>query len=519
MRGKTIFHRLGLRVAGTKRLNAPSNCARKPSISVIRAPPTAEIQVIFPPAVDQAPDRSEPPQVTVKDVQTDTPSQIYTVSRLTAEIKTLLEDRYPFIWVSGEVTNFTRAASGHFYFSLKDDKAQIKAVMFRGQSRGIKFLPENGMSLSGLGRISVYEPRGVYQIIFEFLEPQGVGALQVAFEQLKQRLAAEGLFESEHKKPLPAVPRCIALITSPAGAALQDLLQIMGRRFPNLRIEILPVRVQGPGAADEIAAALATANVRSIADVIIVARGGGSLEDLSAFNTEAVARAIFASQIPVVSAVGHETDFTIADFVADLRAPTPSAAAELVVPLKSELAAGCRSLTAALMKAMLRVISGHRLTLGQARRALIDPRKRLQDLRLRLDDQVGRLYRALTRDLQVRRERLFWRVKKLSAHSPNETIRGHKATIELKCSKIKNLIQKMIIIEKSRLEGATGKLSALGPPAVLARGYSITRSLPDGKVVRDSRRVDIGQALRVIVAKGSLTCKIEDRSDHGLPQF
>jgi exodeoxyribonuclease VII large subunit len=455
----------------------------------------------------------------VKDVQADTPSQIYTVSRLTAEIKTLLEDRYPFIWVSGEVTNFVRAGSGHFYFALKDDKAQIKAVMFRGQTRGVKFLPENGMHLCGLGRISVYEPRGVYQIIFEFLEPQGVGALQVAFEQLKNRLAAEGLFDARHKKPLPPVPRCVGLITSPAGAALQDLLQIMGRRFPNLAVEILPARVQGQGAAEEIAAALVLANLRATADVIIVARGGGSLEDLSAFNTEAVARAIFASRIPVVSAVGHETDFTIADFVADLRAPTPSAAAELVVPLKSELNARCRGVYALLLQAMLRLLAARRDALGQTRRALVDPRKRLQDLRLRLDDHLGRLQRAGIRDLQMRRERLSWRVKKLFAHSPLERVQRHKATIEIINSKILSFMHKNYIIKKSRLNAAAGKLSALGPPAVLARGYSITRSLPDGRVVRDSRQVDIGQVLRVIVAKGSLTCKIEDRSDHGLPQL
>lgn len=455
----------------------------------------------------------------MKDVQTDTPSQIYTVSRLTAEIKNLLEERYPFIWVSGEVTNFVRAGSGHFYFALKDDKAQIKAVMFRGQTRGVKFVPENGMHLCGLGRISVYEPRGVYQIIFEFLEPQGVGALQVAFEQLKKRLAAEGLFEVQHKKPLPPVPRCIAVITSPAGAALQDLLQIMGRRFPNLPVQILPVRVQGQGAAEEIADALALANRRATADVIIVARGGGSLEDLSAFNTEAVARAIFASRIPVISAVGHETDFTIADFVADLRAPTPSTAAELVVPLKSELCARCRSLNAVLLQAMLRLLAAHRDALRQTRRALVDPRKRLQDLRLRLDDQVGRLQRTVIRDLQVRRERLSWRVRKLFADSPLEAVQHHKAKIELINSKILNLIHKNYIVKKSRLNAAAGKLSTLGPPAVLARGYSISRSLPDGRVVRDSRQVDIGQVLRVIVAKGSLTCKIEDRSDHGLPQL
>jgi exodeoxyribonuclease VII large subunit len=284
-------------------------------------------------------------------------------------------------------------------------------------------------------------------------------------------------------------------------------------------VEILPVRVQGQEAPEDIAAALALANLRATADVLIVARGGGSLEDLSAFNTEAVARAIFASRIPVVSAVGHETDFTIADFVADLRAPTPSAAAELVVPLKSELAARCRSLNAVLLQATLRVLAARRDALRQARRALIDPRKRLQDLRLRLDDQVGRLQRAALRDLQVRAERLFWRSKKLSAHSPLERVRRYKAKIELINSKILGFLQKNYIIKKSRLDAAAGKLSTLGPPAVLARGYSITRSLPDGRVVRDSRQVEIGQVLRVIVAKGSLTCKIEDRSDHGLPQL
>ena len=455
----------------------------------------------------------------MKDVQTDSTSQIYTVSRLTAEIKSLLEDHYPFVWVSGEVTNFVRAGSGHFYFSLKDENAQIKAVMFRGQTRGLKFLPENGMRLTGLGRISVYEPRGVYQIIFEFLEPQGVGALQVAFEQLKQRLAAEGLFESDHKKPLPAAPRRIALITSPTGAAIQDLLQIMDRRFPNLHIEVLPVRVQGPGAAEEIAGALELANRRSTVEVIIVARGGGSLEDLAAFNTEAVARAIYASRIPVVSAVGHETDFTIADFAADLRAPTPSAAAELVVPLKSELAARCQGLRAALVQAMLGILRERRQTLGQAVRALIDPRKRLQDLRLRLDDFVDRLHRAASRDVQVRRERLSWRIEKLSAQSPVKTIKKHKAEVDIMSLKLISLIQNKIKLERSRLDGISGKLSALGPPAVLARGYSITRSLPGGEVVRDSRQVKIGRALQVIIEKGSLTCKVEDKSDHGLPEL
>ncbi|MGD2037635.1 MAG: exodeoxyribonuclease VII large subunit, partial [Desulfobacterales bacterium] len=263
--------------------------------------------------------------------------KIYTVSELNAQIKSLLEEQFPFVWIVGEVSNFRTPLSGHFYFTLKDDASQISAVMFRGQQRQLKFQPEDGMRITGMGRLSVYEPRGTYQIILEYLEPSGIGALQIAFEKLKSRLADEGLFDERHKKAIPFLPHKIALITSPSGAAVHDMLNIIDRRFPNVNIQVFGVKVQGDGAEAEIAAALEQLNQQTDIDVAILARGGGSLEDLQAFNSESVARAVYASEIPTICGIGHETDYTIADFVADLRAPTPSAAAELAVPVKSEL--------------------------------------------------------------------------------------------------------------------------------------------------------------------------------------
>ena len=267
----------------------------------------------------------------------ETTQKVYTISELNADIKWLLEERFPFVWIIGEVSNFRIPASGHFYFTLKDEFSQLNAVMFRGQQQKLRFQPEDGMNITGLGRLSVYEPRGTYQIILEYMEPAGIGALQIAYEKLKAQLAEEGLFDEKHKKPIPFLPQKIALITSPSGAVVHDMLNIINRRFPNVHIQIYPVKVQGDGAEDEIVDALALLNQSADVDVTIVARGGGSLEDLQTFNVERVARSVFESHIPVISAVGHETDFTITDFVADLRASTPSAAAELAVPVKNEL--------------------------------------------------------------------------------------------------------------------------------------------------------------------------------------
>ena len=256
---------------------------------------------------------------------------IWKVSELTVRIRDLLEGAFRDLWVEGEVSNFRAAQSGHLYFTLKDEKSQIRCVCFRDQVRGLKFRPEDGLHVTVRGSLSVYEPRGEYQIYVTHIEPVGLGALQLAFEQLKKKLAAEGLFDAGRKKPLPVLPRCIGVVTSPTGAAIRDILRVLKRRFPNVHVSLYPVKVQGEGAAAEIVRAIRHFNRGSVVDVLIVARGGGSFEDLWAFNEEIVARAIAESEIPVITGIGHETDFTIADFVADLRAPTPSAAAEIVV--------------------------------------------------------------------------------------------------------------------------------------------------------------------------------------------
>ena len=320
---------------------------------------------------------------------------IYSVSELTAKIKSVLETGFPFIWICGEVSNLRMPPSGHFYFTLKDENAQISAVVFRGQYRQARMDLEDGMRIVGLGRLSVYEPRGNYQVILEYLEPAGLGALQQAFEKLKKRLAAGGYFDQQHKKPIPFIPYKISVITSSSGAVVHDIITVVDRRFRNLRIEIVPVSVQGPRAEDEISAAIALVNRRADSDVIILARGGGSLEDLQAFNSETVAMAIYNSRIPLISAVGHETDVTIADFVADLRAPTPSAAAELVVPEKDSLLRHKDRLDRALHRSFLKQVNKLNLNIKQLTIRLKDPRKKIQELWFRLDDLGSRLCRSL----------------------------------------------------------------------------------------------------------------------------
>ncbi len=397
--------------------------------------------------------------------------RIYTVSELTSEIKVLLEKNFPFMWICGEISNLRIPVSKHFYFTLKDEDAQINAVMFRNQNRNLQFDLEDGMSITGLGRISVYEPRGTYQIILEHLEPKGIGALQMAFEQLKARLFDEGLFDEKHKTPLPFLPKKISVITSPSGAVVHDILKIINRRFSNVHIEVIPVKVQGVGSDREIVSALELLNSRvgtiNSADVAILARGGGSIEDLSAFNSEDVARAIFASKVPIISAVGHETDFTIADFAADVRASTPSAAAEIAVPLKYELELRCIELSRSLRVRFCKNIEHLRSLLNEISKRLIHPKKKIEDLRLKVDDFTSRLIRIFINSIHQRREHLAWRVD---------------------------------------------RLNALSPTAILARGYSITRTIPGAVVVRNSGQVKIGQNLEVMIEKGSLICRIERKN-------
>ena len=442
-------------------------------------------------------------------------ANIYTVSELNANIKSLIEEKFPFVWIFGEISNFRIPASGHFYFTLKDDASQISSVMFRGQQRNLKFEPEDGQNVTGMGRISVYEPRGTYQIIIEYLEPSGAGALQIAFEKLKKRLADEGCFDDVHKKPLPFLPNKISIITSPSGAAVHDILQIINRRFPNLAIQIIPVKVQGEGAVEQIVAAVARLNLAKDSDVAILARGGGSLEDLQAFNTESVARAVFSSKIPIISAVGHETDYTISDFVADLRAPTPSAAAELVVPQKSELKQHCKDLRTLLKIKIDHYFKNLNQKVNENSKGLVDPRRKLEDSCLKVDDLTARLNRILFhRILRERKHYDFWD-DRLHVNSPIHLFKNTKIKLEQNHN---NLIKSFKIYNKSnqiKVRELAATLQVLSPAAILARGYSITRTIPGKTVVKDPETVSLDQDLEVMVASGRLYCRVKGKSTNG----
>jgi len=436
---------------------------------------------------------------------------IFTVSELTSQIKSQLETQFPFIWITGEISNFRVPVSGHFYFSLKDSRSQINSVMFRGQNKQLQFEPEDGMQINGIGRISLYEPRGTYQIILEYMEPSGVGALQVAFEQLKQKLSAEGLFDDEHKLPIPFLPLKISVITSLTGSVIHDIYRVLKRRFANIPLEIIPAKVQGKDAENELIAAIRRLNQQGDADVAILARGGGSLEDLQPFNTEGLSREIFASKIPIISAVGHETDFTLADFVADLRAPTPSAAAEIVAPLKKDLERQSFDLKKKLMTAFLNYLRFQRTYLREFSRRLIDPRKKIQDLRLRTDDLTIRLMRAGNQYIRQRRERLQWRLEKLATLSPAVRLPFLKSKHE---QLFHNLQLSMINYTNNKLTNLhtkQSKLEALSPMAILERGYSITRSLPEAQVVRDAGKVSTGDRLQILLGTGSLEAHVAKR--------
>ncbi len=445
--------------------------------------------------------------------------KIYTVSEITSEIKTLLEESFPFVWISGEISNLSTPVSGHFYFTLKDENARIKAVMFRGQNRKLKFTLEDGLSIIGLGRINLYEPRGNYQIIFEYIEPKGIGALQLGFEKLKKRLSEEGLFDDKCKSPLPFLPNKVCIITSPTGAVVHDIIDIIHRRFYNIPIEIIPVKVQGDVAVQEIVSAFDMINTladsKEMADVVILARGGGSIEDLAAFNSEEVARAIFASKIPVISAIGHETDYTISDFVADLRAPTPSAAAEFVVPLKNELKNRCDEQFKSLIARIYNNIEKLNSILNELNSRLVDPRKNIQDFRLRIDDYINRLLKSIYNIIDKWRAQLIWMSRSLYANSPYKHINNLNVILKQLNDNLMSSIDIYIQNRRSMAIVLASRLNDLSPIAILDRGYSITRTIPDALVVRDPKIVKLGQDLEVMVAKGSLICRVEGKLHNG----
>jgi exodeoxyribonuclease VII large subunit len=438
--------------------------------------------------------------------------KIFSISELTQEIKNLLERGYPDVWVTGEVSNFRAAGSGHLYFTLKDATAQIRAVCFRNQARYLKFKPQDGISLIVRGHLSVYEARGEYQLYVEYLEPAGLGALQLAFEQLKQKLAAEGLFDLARKKPLPLLPLAIGVITSPTGAVIRDIIRILRRRFRNMNVLVYAVKVQGEGAAEEIVEGVKYFNREQNVDVVIVARGGGSLEDLWAFNEEAVARAIAGSGIPVISAVGHETDFTIADFVADLRAPTPSAAAELVVHPKQDFVTELEDRA----RRMAQII---RLQLSEARQRLTELRMhhafqtlatRLAERGQRVDDAVASLEGSIRSRLNVARQEWLRTSAGVVRYDFRRLLGLKRAALDDQAGRFNVAFRHFLTERHNRLAQVEAILKERSPLTILQRGYSVTRDAA-GKVIRDAAAVALGSDISVRLARGELAATVKDR--------
>jgi exodeoxyribonuclease VII large subunit len=434
---------------------------------------------------------------------------ILTVSELTHEIKDILEDKFPDVWVEGEVSNLRIPSSGHIYFTLKDDFSQIRAVLFKMQARTLRFIPEDGLQLICRGRVSLYEKRGDYQLILESIEPKGIGALQLAFLQLKEKLEKEGFFDPTQKKQIPMVPRKIGIVTSPTGAVIQDMLHILERRFENLHILLYPVRVQGEGASSEIAEGIKYFNKWTEVDVIIVGRGGGSLEDLWAFNEEGVARAIYHSKIPIISAVGHETDYTIADFVADLRAPTPSAAAELVVRDKREIKNILHYLKERLENQVRQMLQGYRTNLSHLRKIFREPRKKIEEYFLRVDDLTNRFRLLTTWTLKRKGERNLHLNESLLLRNPIQKVKTLRLIIREAEKHMGQNIKYSIEIQRQRVGGILGKLDSLSPISILQRGYSITRKLPSLKILRDVSHVKEGDKVEVKLYQGALLCDVK----------
>jgi exodeoxyribonuclease VII large subunit len=434
--------------------------------------------------------------------------QVFSVSGLTKDIRVILEAAFDSVWVEGEISNFRTVASGHSYFVLKDDKAQIRCVLFKGYRAGIKFQPADGDQVLMFGRISVYDARGEYQVIAESLEPRGLGALQKAYEQLKKNLDKEGLFSEEHKKPLPEFPWKVGVVTSSTGAAVRDILNIIRRRNSKVSVLVCPAKVQGEGAADEIVRGIEELNRRKDIEVIIVGRGGGSLEDLWAFNEVVVARAIYESQTPVVSAVGHEIDFTIADFVADLRAPTPSAAAELTVPILQDKVKEFWTLNETLIATLLKKLEYYRDLLKRLmdRRFFHQPKEIFNPQIQRLDDIHARLIRGLEQSLVFHQQRLQDKVHRLFQASPEKHIQHIEVNRIILEKRMIHIIQSQLRFNKERFEGILKNLNAINPLAILERGYSICSK--DKKSLKNTDGIAAEDKIEIRLSQGGLDCTV-----------
>src|SRR6266852_3324856 len=439
--------------------------------------------------------------------------RIWTVRDLIAAVRTQLEREYTDTWVEGEISNFRAPDSGHLYFTLKDEGAQIRTVMFRSSARLLRFRPDNGMLVMVRGRVTVYEDRGELQISAEYIEPKGAGALQIAFEQLKAKLGAEGLFDAARKKSIPALPRRIGIVSSTQAAALRDILNILRRRHKTANILIYPAQVQGENAPIEVTAGVRYFNKARNVDVIIVARGGGSAEDLAAFNHEGLARIVASSEIPIISAIGHETDFTIIDFVADLRAPTPSAAAELVIRSRQEVEEQAEGL-------QRRLVLGIRYRMAVAQRALVELAQHgafgrmiegINQRQQRLDDLLYRLERAERQMSEQHRRRWERAAAAVRHYDVRRMLAGIRQQLEARVAAIAGATHNVLLQRRGRLEQLSGRLDALSPMAILERGYALVFDA-SGKLVKDAAQVQVGEEISARLARGEIAAVVKKRS-------
>jgi len=434
---------------------------------------------------------------------------IYTVSRLNSEVRLTLELQFQQLWLVGEVSNFVAAASGHWYFSLKDQAAQVKVAMFKQANRYATVRPQNGQQVLIRARISVYEPRGEYQLLAEFIEPAGAGLLKQQFEQLKAKLAAEGLFAPERKQPLPVNPRRVGVITSPTGAAVRDIITVLARRAPGIELIIYPCQVQGETAAAQLRNMLSTAIRRNEVDVLIIGRGGGSIEDLWCFNDEALARAVAECPIPIVSAVGHEIDFALTDFVADVRAATPSAAAELVSPDQSQYLAALTQLQQRLSRAVRRQLAQQQPRLMQLQQRLqqLHPQRRLEQQQQRLDELQLRLQRRMQQHLQTARRQHSYLQQSLQHLSPAKAIKQQQLQLQQLAKRLQQAQQQQLKYSNQQLARLSAQLHTVSPLATLARGYSISFDSQQ-QPLTSSAQLQVGDAINTRLAQGSFNAVV-----------
>ena len=436
--------------------------------------------------------------------------EIYSVSQLTSSVRQTLEQNFPLTWVEGEISNLASPASGHIYFSLKDPSSQVRCAMFKMRKRLLDFEPENGMQVLVRAKVGLYEARGDFQLIIEHMEEAGDGAMRREYEALKRRLRNDGLFEAKHKQSIPKLPKKIGIVTSPTGAAIHDMLTVLKRRFPSIPVLIYPVPVQGEVAAKKISKAIKLANTRKECDVLIIGRGGGSLEDLWAFNDEHLAHTIFSSKIPIVSAVGHEVDFSIADFVADVRAPTPSAAAELLSPDRNEWLQRLTSLNRRLTSSMQNRLSQNSQRMDWLSQRVSSPQQRLDQATHRIKELQHRLLSAQRNQHQQYSSQLQMLQATLLHHTPAQKIKNLQQQQIVLQSRLQQSMQKTLQKNSERLSLTSNTLDAVSPLATLGRGYSIARRVDTGELIRDAAAIKKGTRIETRLEKGRLICNVED---------